>query len=94
MTHRETDEKREPVVEKPLCCKGLEDAFEDSESRRPALVAALFVNFTTGSSRQRPVLYSGAYRKRGLILSWCPCCGKDLLDSKEREAINAQDVQL
>lgn len=42
------------------------------------LVAKLLVNFSTGRTWEIPVLHSGEFLKKGIVLNHCPFCGVSL----------------
>ena len=60
-----------------VMCSGLA-AVTESNCRK-GIKSQLMMNFKTGKEWYICVAHSGDYVKNGLVMNWCPFCGKDIL---------------
>jgi hypothetical protein len=58
-------------------CSGLQ-AVTEIDCRK-GVKTQLLLNFKTGEETYVFVLHSGDYVKNGLVMNYCPFCGKDIL---------------
>lgn len=68
-------------------CSPLDKAMAPEANHGQGLVFAIIMNFRTGAERHGVMAKSGEFKKRGLMLRFCPWCGTDIGTQFDQQAV-------
>jgi hypothetical protein len=58
-----------------------------TQEKRPGLNNGMLMNFKTGEVKDIPILRSGEFVKKGIVLNFCPWCGVSLKRLYKEESV-------